>query len=325
MFELGGPGDTLNIVHASFLPMDSRGRLFYQSVYVPGLIQVFNREGEHIHTFGREGEGPGEFRDWAALFVSPGDSLYTFDSSLYRLSVFSPDFEFVRSARIDPPLRPRGGFFQVDGSLLITAIGRGPETFGRPYHVVDPDGRVRRSFGEKEGVIAGNVDYDLARRIGPSADGGFWASYDYYQYTVERWGPENELVERFERHPEWAPKAGDPRGGPRDANGPAPSSAVVNFQVDDAGLLWMLIWVAEEGWREAFENSEERPASHDYRDTIIEVLDPARGRVVARHRIDDLAVGFSAPGVMYTWDNREVFDKLKLWRLRLLTNPQKEE
>ena len=118
MFELGGPGDTLNIVHANFLPIDSRGRAYYQSVYVPGLIQVFDREGKHIHAFGGEGEGPGEFRGWAALFVSPGDSLYAFDSGLYRLSVFSPEYEFVRSARIDPPLRPLSGFFQDDGSLL---------------------------------------------------------------------------------------------------------------------------------------------------------------------------------------------------------------
>ncbi|NNM04938.1 MAG: hypothetical protein HKO65_07520 [Gemmatimonadetes bacterium] len=325
MFDLGGPGDTLNIVHANFLPMDSRGRVYYQSVYVPGLIQAFDREGKHIHTFGREGEGPGEFRGWAALFISPGDSLFTFDSSLYRLSVFSPDFEFVRSARIDPPFRLRGGFFREDGSLLTTAIDRRATDFGRPFHIVDRDGRVRRSFGEERGVITGNVERDLARSVGPSADGGFWATHVYEQYTIEHWGPGGELVEIFERHPDWAPKPDDPAGGPRDATGPPPSSIVANIQVDDEGLLWMLVWVPDEGWKEAFETSEDRPARHDYRDTIIEVLDPARGRVVARHRIDDLAIGFSAPGVMYTWDDRGVWDRLKIWRLSLHTNKQNGE
>ena len=324
MFELGGPGDTTNIVHANFLPMDSRGRFYYQSVYFPGSIVVFDGQGRHIHTFGRDGEGPGEFRSWAALFVSPGDSLYTFDSGLYRLSVFSPEFEFVRSARIDPPLRPLDGFFQDDGPLLITAIERGPEVFGRPFHVVGPDGRVRRSFGEKEGIITGDVELDLARRIGPAEDGGFWATHVYDQYAIEHWGPEGELLEILERHADWAPSPDAPTSSPRDASGPPPSSIVANIQVDDAGLLWMLIWVADEDWETAFDDPDAQPSRHDLRDTMIEVLDPEHRRVVARTRIDDLAIGFSGPGVMYTYDDREVFDKLKLWRLRLHNNPEQE-
>jgi len=78
LFDLGGPGDTTNIVHTNYLPMDSRGRVYFQSLYFPGTIHVFGEHGKHIHSFGREGEGPGEFRSWAALFISPGDSLYAF-------------------------------------------------------------------------------------------------------------------------------------------------------------------------------------------------------------------------------------------------------
>jgi hypothetical protein len=318
MFELGGPGDTTNIVHANFLPMDSRGRVYYQSVYFPGSIVVFDAEGRHIKTFGREGEGPGELAAVAALFISPGDSLYAIDSGLYRLNVFSPEFEFVRSARIDPPLRPGDGFFRKDGSLVVTAVARGPETAGHPFHILGPDGRVRRSFGEYEGMAAGDDEPNLNRRIDPAEDGGFWAAQVYDQYRVEHWGPEGELLEILERHPDWAPSPDDPSRGPQDASGPPPSSVVANIQVDDAGRLWMLVWVADEDWKTAFDNPDGQASRHDLRDTVIEVLDPAQKRVVARTRIDDLALGFSAPGVMYTWDEREVFDKLKLWRLHLV-------
>lgn len=319
MFELGGPGDTTNIVHTNFLPMDSKGRVYFQSVYFPGSIVVFDRQGRHLHTIGRDGEGPGEFRSWAALFTSPGDSLYAFDSGLYRLSVFSPDFEFVRSARIEPPLRLQDGFFQSDGSLLISSVGRGPQTFGRPLHVVDPDGRIRRSFGEKEGMIGGDVERDLSRRLAPAEGGGSWATH-IYRYSIEHRGPGGELIEVLERHPGWGPNPDIEASTPQDATGSPPSSVVADIQVDDAGRLWMLVWVADEDWKAAFGNEGERPARHDLRDTIIEVLDPTRRGVVARSRIDDLAIGFSAPGVIFTYDDRELFDKLRVWHVRLLAD-----
>lgn len=82
----------------------------------------------------------------------------------------------------------------------------------------------------------------------------------------------------------------------------------------------MLVWVADEDWKAAFGNEGERPARHDLRDTIIEVLDPTRRGVVARSRIDDLAIGFSAPGVIFTYDDRELFDKLRVWHVRLLAD-----
>jgi hypothetical protein len=56
LFDLGGPGGTTNIVHTNYLPMDSRGRVYFQSLYFPGTIHVFGEHGKHIHSFGREGE-----------------------------------------------------------------------------------------------------------------------------------------------------------------------------------------------------------------------------------------------------------------------------
>jgi hypothetical protein len=324
VFELGGPGDTTNIGHTYFLPMDSKGRVYFQSVYFPGSIAVFDRQGEHIHTIGREGEGPGEFRSWAALFTSPGDSLFAFDSGLYRLSVFSPDFEFVRSGRIEPPLRPHDGFFRDDGSLLISSVGRGPQTFGRPLHIVDPSGRIRRSFGETEGIIAGGFEDALRRYVAPGDDGGSWAAH-VYRYSIEHRGSGGELLKLIERYSDWGPDPTIESGLPGNPSDPPPRSLVTDIQVDDVGYLWMLVWVADEDWMAAFGDEKKRRSLHDLRDTIIEVLDPMGRRVVARTRIDELAMGFSAPGIMYTWDDREVFDKLKIWRLRLLTNPQQGE
>lgn len=51
-------------------------RLIEASVFVPELIaqeiRVFNLSGEHVETFGRRGEGPGEYEDLGAVFDLPG-------------------------------------------------------------------------------------------------------------------------------------------------------------------------------------------------------------------------------------------------------------
>jgi len=160
LFELGGPTDTTGIVHTNFLPMDSRGRVYFQSLYAPGSIHVFDVQGKHVHSFGREGEGPGEFKSYGALFVAPGDSLFVFDAGNYRLSVFSPKYEFVRSSRFG--IRPSDGFFRTDGTMIISGTGRKPETFGLPLHLLSAEGALQGSFG---GIEAEVIDSRASRML----------------------------------------------------------------------------------------------------------------------------------------------------------------
>ncbi len=60
-------------------------------------LRIFDSGGEYLLAVGGEGEGPGEFQriNWAGFYR--GDSIAAFDGRLGRLSVFSPEGEFVRS------------------------------------------------------------------------------------------------------------------------------------------------------------------------------------------------------------------------------------
>ena len=64
-------------------------------------LRIFDPTGRHLVTTGRKGEGPGEFEGLSGLFVGPGDTLLAYDSNLKRVSVFTPDGEFVRSFTLD--------------------------------------------------------------------------------------------------------------------------------------------------------------------------------------------------------------------------------
>lgn len=61
-------------------------------------VRVFGLDGVHRRTFGREGEGPGEFRGLYSLAWA-GDRLLTFDPHLGRVGEFSAEGEWLGQRR----------------------------------------------------------------------------------------------------------------------------------------------------------------------------------------------------------------------------------
>ena len=70
--------------------VDDAGRIFIGEKQSP-KIQAFTAKGDLINEIGREGEAPGEFRSLGAIHTGPGDTLYTFDPVLRRISAFAPN------------------------------------------------------------------------------------------------------------------------------------------------------------------------------------------------------------------------------------------
>jgi hypothetical protein len=70
------------------LDVDSHG-----NVYVAdrsSQLLVFSPAGAVLRKLGRKGRGPGEFDGLQAVRILPGDSVYAFDASLQRATVFAP-------------------------------------------------------------------------------------------------------------------------------------------------------------------------------------------------------------------------------------------
>lgn len=63
-------------------------------------LYVFDSAGQFLRAFGREGNGPGEFRQLGSMTALAADSVATYDPSLLRLSVWHPDTGFVRSTHL---------------------------------------------------------------------------------------------------------------------------------------------------------------------------------------------------------------------------------
>ncbi|MXX54316.1 MAG: hypothetical protein F4X15_03250 [Gemmatimonadetes bacterium] len=101
-------------------------------------VRVFGLDGAHQRTFGREGEGPGEFRSLYSL-AWVGDRLLTFDPHLGRLGGFTAEGEWLGQRRTVAGLSgsPADIRLYPVGANEVFRFAYGPE---RGSHWVGHDG-----------------------------------------------------------------------------------------------------------------------------------------------------------------------------------------
>lgn len=126
-------------------------------------IRVFDAAGGHVLTFGRPGEGPGEFTTLWSIAELAGDTIAAIDPFGGRVSLFSAAGVFVRSfpiPRLPGASAPNVVGWLADGSLLIESLTRSPsrDTRDQSTHIlyaVDRDGEILGTLGEFPGSPLG--------------------------------------------------------------------------------------------------------------------------------------------------------------------------
>jgi hypothetical protein len=134
-------------------------------------VKVFDASGEYVESWGREGEGPGEFLELTDLMRWPGDSVMAWDFRQRRATIYAADGTLGRTLGLELSQdRGPGTALAVfpDGTLLassqiswasqepITGIVRRE----RDYALVDPNGNELVDLGrhaDEEFYIRGDV------------------------------------------------------------------------------------------------------------------------------------------------------------------------
>lgn len=248
---------------------DSRGR--YYSANADGwesTISVWSRDGTYITSFGRAGEGPGEFGGgWLSLFVDDGDSVHVHDPRDW--TVFSPEYDFARQA----PSRLMGS-----GSLLgpmetivlyhgggIVASNAHQSTGDAYFRIVNRDGSLEGTFATSEDGTgtAGSYGHDRAMAF-KAGWIGIWAApalEGANEYVLEHWDPVGgeglpdgvrrpTLIQSLRRNAPWFKWTEDRNS----------SSGVRYLHITEDDLLYVQLWRPSDEFAEAMERYAKRMA-----------------------------------------------------------------
>ena len=262
---------------------------------------------------GGPGEGPGDYRFPLAIAELPS-GFAIFDTGLLRVTLLakgSLDVEETRSApgaaiqyMTSPPL------FFSDGSYVVGSDVATRDRAGHSLHTITKDGELNRSFGDRK-----------ATRLALSGDTAFWASR-HEAYRFEKWSKEGALHSVVERRAEWFPPEPDSasrREGDRLA-------MMRGMREDGEGRLWVLVHIGT--WKMVERRGQDgKPhkrwaLDRDPRatDTVIEVLDPKSGEVIATKRFPGTELWHTLDGGIHYKAQRTMESGLILfdvWSLRL--------
>ncbi len=169
---------------------------------INGEVRVFGLDGEHLRTFGRHGEGPGEFQSIYSL-AWVGGRLLVYDPGLGRIGEFSAEGEWLGQRRTEggwtgSPARLRiyhvgpDEFFRLtfsrydETSLWLGYRGSGEAADTVPFLVAEDDlpGRVEPVFCEAESSIGFFAAPFASGFVQHPASGGVMVSAWGYFYRI---------------------------------------------------------------------------------------------------------------------------------------------
>jgi hypothetical protein len=259
-------------------PHVNSGGTFLVIAGPPLESQLFlaNSGGSIVQRIGREGEGPGEYRDVYHIAELPSAYL-VFDPRLSRVTRLAKnDFEVLGTTPFLYPGGPVSPLVFMDGSLLLTGRRVILEGVRHHFHVTDSYGSLIRSFGGSANT-SGLPAQEYPTVVAVSGEDTFWVG-DRNEYRIEKWDLDGNLLSVCRRTPGWYSYQPDP-----EKLEPGMWQYRINqlFE-DEEGLLWVHISgypLVEDGGRI---RSDPDPGTWT---SIIEVLDPTAGTLVASSRL----------------------------------------
>lgn len=195
-----GDIDTLDENLAFYFPsdiaMDATGNIY---VLDSGnhRIQKFSREGRYQATFGRRGQGPGEFYNPDSMDIDARGYFYVLDAHQDRIQTLTPAGAADKSIRlIDRTLKEirclKPNLLVFRGSIMPFGFADGTKPPDL-IQILDPDGKVSRSF--VDGNYSGDAMKALYSHLFKYAldrNNHFYLSYTFHN-TIEKYDTDGKI------------------------------------------------------------------------------------------------------------------------------------
>jgi hypothetical protein len=278
-------------------------------------ILVFDSTGTFLHAAGGRGQGPGEY-GFIRFLQSVGEHTYVFDDRTRRITVLDENLEVVGTTALPAPLLYSVAVLPP-GTPVLATFAPTREHAAFPFHLVDDRGQIAHAFGDDTGFRPDLVD-QWARVITGAGKEAIWAT-KRREYSLELWQVDGRLERRIERRPAWfTPMAAAEI--PSQEN--PPPSTIFAIQMDGEGLIWTLTGVAGRRWRDGVRALDGTHAvivddPGLYWDTVIEVIDPVRGELVASETVDAFLHTFAGERLAVSQSLEQGVPRSHVWRLQV--------
>lgn len=215
-------------------------------------VQKFGPDGSYLATYGRRGQGPGEFQYPAWLAVDDKGFIYVTDPFNQRIQVLTPD---GKDHKVIKGLEQGAGpvFLGTNGELitgaprmrLIVNQGEAPARLPKLVKVLDGDGRPLREFGEPRDFdheLLNNSANEVLMTVDPA--GQVYLAYTV-QNRIEKYAADGKLLWRADRELPYSMEIKDKGEIKRDGNsvsvrGPQLNRAAAGIAVDGQGRVWVV-------------------------------------------------------------------------------------
>lgn len=302
------------------------GGYFYLADPNDGLLRVFAPDGRPAQQIGRKGAGPGEYEIVRNIAITRNGVVVVLDAALGRLSNFTRTGEFRGSVHT----RVTGGLglpavILSNGQIVVNTAARRPDERGFALQHLDVDGSTRRTFDE--------ALFDPRRRwlhhrvLWAHSDGELFVGRPY-TFAIDVY--DGNLSKRLSlvRTADWIPAQEPTDEELGDGVFDRPYTPRLRaLWVDTRGRLWLHMMVPHRAWRPGpraphrqalSEDSVASLAARPRVETIIEVIDIRRSRVLARSRFDGpLGLPFGEGYVASTLEDAEGEPRLRISRIHL--------
>lgn len=323
--EEEGPGDLPDFPRSVVRFTDGR-------IVVPVVSEqpfVFDSLGAYLGRVGQIGTGPGEFRRARFAAVGPGDTLLVYDAPTGQVSVFDSRLRFIK--RIPSARNVQQFEVLSDGTLLGVGMVRAADRIGLLYHLSSAASDSVRSIGLPALRVTPQMPFEAFRQVGRAAAGGFWSANEFYVYRLERWSPDGRLLQVLEPRSSWFHQYPVVRReGPGHVTPEvAPKAEIIAVWTDTLGRVWVAARTADPRWREGLGKPTVAEGGQQYSvkdseliwDTVVEVIDPVRGRVLARATLPWVVHGAVGGNQLFSIVQRpDDGIRLDIWELHLFTH-----
>jgi hypothetical protein len=217
-------------------------------------LQKFSADGKFLASFGRFGQGPGEFIYPSWLAIDSSGNLYVSDPHNRRLQILGPDGKDLKTIKFadlemgNILVATNGNLLMPEPAIIFSFAGKEKEKTGKLpglIKVMDPTGKVIQEIGErldmKDELLTNTINSAFMTL---DKDDHVYLVFPY-QNRIEKYSAEGQLIWRADRELPYSLEVQDKGSIERRGNGisirePKINRSSLSVAVDGQERVWVL-------------------------------------------------------------------------------------